>query len=219
MPKNLDNYQKKWINSYKVKELPHWAESLKPSKLAFDFIKLLQKNGIKKGKVLEAGCGNGRDGFFIAQQGFKVVGIDISPEAINLCKDNKKYFIEKKLIKKSQVDFLKGNIEKLSFEKDSFVGGYSLGVLHSTDLKKSLKELARVVKKNGIVMIQMFEKTLFLSSNKENQYYSPKEIKDVLAKLPFIILKFKSGLTIIDHDKKLGTHKHFSTIIILKKVH
>lgn len=217
MPKDFDNYQKKWIDSYRKKEPPHWAKSLKPSKLAFDFVELLRKNNIKEGKILEVGCGNGKDSFFIAQQGFKVIGIDISPEAINLCKKNKKHLIKKKIISESQVNFLEGNIKKLPFEKDSFIGGYSLGVLHSTNLEKSLKELARVTKNEGIIMLHIFEKTLFLSSKKENKHYSPEKIKDILAKLPFLILEFKSGLTRTDYGKEVGPHKHFYTIIALKK--
>jgi len=39
--------------------------------------------------VLEIGCGNGRDSFFFAQQGFRVVGIDRSEDAIRKCNETK----------------------------------------------------------------------------------------------------------------------------------
>jgi len=36
----------------------------------------------QKGKILDIGCGNGRDSFFFNQKGYNVTGIDISKKAI-----------------------------------------------------------------------------------------------------------------------------------------
>lgn len=200
--------------------LPHWAASLKPSKLALNFVEFLRKHQIREGKILEIGCGNGRDSFFFASQGFDVIGIDIAPGAIALCKKNKTTFIKKGMIKKSQIRFLIAKAEKLSFKEKSFIGGYSIGVLHNTNLEKSLKELSRVIKKNGLVVIHLYERTVFLPSKKVEEYYSSKEIKNILTKLPLRILKFESNTSIkkLDYDKRIGWHKHFATIIYLKKI-
>jgi len=47
-----------------------------------------QKQAIKfaKGKVLDIGCGAGRVGLYLQKKKLDVVGIDISPLAIKVCK-------------------------------------------------------------------------------------------------------------------------------------
>ena len=36
--------------------------------------------------ILEVGCGEGRDAIYLANNGYKVAGTDVSEEAINICK-------------------------------------------------------------------------------------------------------------------------------------
>lgn len=38
------------------------------------------------GELLEVGCGNGRDSFYFASQGHRVIGIDTCPAAIDFCR-------------------------------------------------------------------------------------------------------------------------------------
>jgi len=39
--------------------------------------------------VLDVGCGNGRDALFLAGLGYRVVGVDASPEAVALCEQRR----------------------------------------------------------------------------------------------------------------------------------
>lgn len=41
----------------------------------------------KLSKIVDLGCGNGRDAIFFAESGFKVFGVDASNEAIDLCRN------------------------------------------------------------------------------------------------------------------------------------
>src|SRR3990167_9785073 len=59
----------------------HW-DTEKPSSNMSRFVELIK--GRKD--VLDAGCGAGRDAIFLAQQGFSVTGVDISPVGIDLAK-------------------------------------------------------------------------------------------------------------------------------------
>jgi cyclopropane fatty-acyl-phospholipid synthase-like methyltransferase len=43
---------------------------------------VLETYGIQRGKALEIGCGTGTNSIWLAQQGFEVTGMDISPNAI-----------------------------------------------------------------------------------------------------------------------------------------
>ncbi len=119
--------RKKWIKSYK-KGTPHWAVCMEPSKLLTrNFMRLLNKERIYKGKILEIGCGNGRDSIYLAQHGYAVIGIDITPEAVSLAKINKKSS-EKNTAKNKNLKFIIADTEKLPFRNEYFDGVYSIGV-------------------------------------------------------------------------------------------
>ena len=61
------------------------------------FAKYCKKNFIKKNKkILEIGCGNGRDSFYFFKSKLNVTAIDKSKEVIAL---NKARFAKKKIIK------------------------------------------------------------------------------------------------------------------------
>ena len=50
-----------------------------PTKIFVDFFDRLGRTGLR---VLDIGCGQGRDALFIARMGHSVVGVDISPSGI-----------------------------------------------------------------------------------------------------------------------------------------
>ncbi len=61
----------------------HWfAES--PSRIVLETIEkfVVPKNG----KILEIGCGEGRDARFLLNQGYQVLATDVSPAAVTYCK-------------------------------------------------------------------------------------------------------------------------------------
>lgn len=58
------------------------------SRIVIDTIKKYYKG--KSPKILDVGCGEGRDILFLLDEGYDVIGIDISTEAINYCKNKAK---------------------------------------------------------------------------------------------------------------------------------
>ena len=50
-----------------------------PTKVVVDFFGQLERAHLR---VLDVGCGQGRDALFVARQGHRVVGVDISPNGI-----------------------------------------------------------------------------------------------------------------------------------------
>jgi len=99
--------------------------------------------------VVDAGCGSGAWGIRLAKRGYVVIGIDISRKLIKMAR---------KLSKTENANFspVLGDIEYLPFKSEIFDQCLCGGVLHhfrSRSLKLVVKELSRIVKKNGKIFI------------------------------------------------------------------
>ncbi|WP_424355695.1 class I SAM-dependent methyltransferase [Methanobacterium sp. MBAC-LM] len=87
----------------------------------------------KDAKILDAGCGTGKLASFWTNEGYDVIGIDLSDKALEIT--------GKKGVKTCKADILEG----LSFEDDYFDLVYSDGLLeHFEDPEPILRELFRV---------------------------------------------------------------------------
>jgi len=139
-------HYKFWKNIYENNE-NHWYET-GVNMIAKDFIKKYPKFY----NILEIGCAEGVDSIYFAKQGYAVTGIDIIDIPL---KEANKY-------KSENLRFEIGDAENLKYKDQSFDRVYSVGVLHSTDIYKSMKEINRVLKSNGICLI-----LLFIGDNKE----------------------------------------------------
>ena len=96
--------------------------------------------------ILDAGCGTGLSSYLLAKAGFKIIGMDISE--FFLSEGMKKYKGQKGL------SFKVGDISKMPFSNQSFDTVCSYDLLeHVTDVKAVLKEMARVVKRGGLIII------------------------------------------------------------------
>ncbi len=83
--------------------------------------------------VLEVGCGNGRDSNLFAQQGHKVVGIDLSEQAIENCEAAKGDI---------DAEFYAGRLSDLAFlHNEQFDAAYSRFVLHAMPLAEEIETL------------------------------------------------------------------------------
>jgi ubiquinone/menaquinone biosynthesis C-methylase UbiE len=94
--------------------------------------------------VLDYGCGLGDNSVLIASRGAKVVGVDISPELIELA--------EKRLEQhnlKDLADFRVGSAHELPLEDESVDVVFGMAILHHLDLKLASEEVFRVLKKGG----------------------------------------------------------------------
>ena len=90
MQKN--NLIKYWNQFYKKESIRHESTFARFT---------LKKINIEKSRVLDIGCGNGRDSYFFNKKGFKVTGIDISKKAIQ---KNSKVLVKNLIFKKFDID-------------------------------------------------------------------------------------------------------------------
>ncbi|KKK73987.1 hypothetical protein LCGC14_2888300, partial [marine sediment metagenome] len=182
----------------------HWMEDLQPSKFAQEFAQKLVAEG--KESVLEIGSANGKDSILFAIAGLNVTGIDIVPEAVTAAKEN----AERVGV---QVDFQEGNAEELSFSDSTFDAVYSLSVLHSTDIKKSLEEIARVLKPEGIASIFIYSDVEKIDGEM-TEFVSMDEFIEILKTNGFEIIDLYTSQ---DEEYDEAGEKHSIIVVEVKK--
>lgn len=94
-------------------------------------------------RVLELGCGIDSIAFDLAARGVEVVGIDISPVAVELAQD------EAARRELDGATFQTMNAEVLDFDANSFDGVIGTAVLHHLDVVCAYREMARVLRPGG----------------------------------------------------------------------
>lgn len=113
-----------------------------------NIIDIFKKEKIKR--VLDLGCGIGRNLIPLAKHGFIVDGIDYAPEAIKQTKS----ILKKEKLKATLIE---GNIYKtLPYKNESFDGLISVQVIqhaNENNLVRAIKEIYRVLKPGGIIFV------------------------------------------------------------------
>ncbi|GAM90343.1 hypothetical protein ANO11243_083860 [Dothideomycetidae sp. 11243] len=105
--------------------------------------RLMLKLGARPGdKVMDAGCGTGVVAMHLAEYGIRVTGIDILPE--HIAKANE--YAEAANVRDT-VRFVRGDIQQIGTEADSFDGVFAMEVLSQVvDVPVALQEMYRVLK-------------------------------------------------------------------------
>jgi len=105
-----------------------------------------ERNGTKK--VLDLGCGAGRHVFFMGREGIIPYGVDFSSEGID--------YTKKMLDEYGMGDYVDNmktaSLTSIPFESEMFDGIICNGVLYylsSEDIQTAIKEMHRVLKKDG----------------------------------------------------------------------
>lgn len=120
-----------------ITEDEHWWHKAK-RKIVSIFI---QDYGFHKNQIiLDVGCGAGKN-MEVLQSVGRVVGVDISKEAVDFCK------------KRGLKNVVVGDITKLPFKNEKIDVITALDVIEHVEEKLALLEVRRVLKKGGIVVI------------------------------------------------------------------
>ena len=72
-----------WNDRYASKEPLPWDTGM-PDPMLVEFV---ESHAVVPGRALEVGCGTGTNAIYLAQHGFEVVGIDISPLAVDKARE------------------------------------------------------------------------------------------------------------------------------------
>lgn len=147
---DIKNY---WDNKFREKGCVWGPEQSELANWAMEFLKGEEMND---GKVLDLGCGYGRDTAFFARQGYEVIGVDFSEEGIR--KASELY---------PDLLFRIMDITAMDFMNEYFDAIFGNFILHlfvkGGVRKKVLSECQRILKPKGHLFLS-------LASVQDNEY-------------------------------------------------
>ena len=187
----MDNWFEETLETYN--ETADWYDSKhkdpKTMKYSLDkFIVLVETN-----KVVDIGCGNGRDVKYLVENGLDVIGVDLSSQLLNIARK-----------KVEEAKFINKDMRDLPFENSSFGGIWTCAAFHhlpKNEGEKALKEFYRILKPKGILFIsvkkgvgeRMVKKDYYQGNQKFFAYYSENELQEKLENIDFEILEIKEN--------------------------
>ena len=139
--------------------------------------------------MLELGCGSGHWTQFFVEKGFKVTGVDMSQAMLNIARQ-----------KKIGAQLLLANCENLPFADYSYSFIATITMLEFVDdIDKVIKEIYRVLKKGGYLIIGFLNADSVIATNrasgevlKNAQFLSVTDVKTKFNQLK--LLQIKSGV-------------------------
>jgi SAM-dependent methyltransferase len=207
---------KYWNEKY-LREGLIWGKS--PSMGARIFAEHVKARG--KAKVLEIGCGYGRDSAYLAGKGCRVTGIDASRPAIDMAR---------RIWTGLNIAFKQGTGEDLEFAVKSFEAVWSSNFLHLFRRKKRellVREMDRVLDAGGLLAFsvastddpgygkgQALSRRTFMVKGKLMHYYDKKEVLGTMK--GFNILEGKEVKETVKHASG-AVHRHVNWVVVGEK--
>jgi 2-polyprenyl-3-methyl-5-hydroxy-6-metoxy-1,4-benzoquinol methylase len=165
---------------------------------AVNYFKL---GGPSQVRIVDLGCGLGMQSIIFASLGAEVLGIDLDPECIALCRKRQRYF-EERLGRMLKMEFLEVDFRK--FDPKSLVqvydGLFSMSAFaHIQPLKDTVAKISALLSDKGrVVLWDMNPDYLFLNvwSKKRKNVPRPREIEAEFTKHGFTADLFVGGCAI-----------------------
>lgn len=218
--KSLDDWDKVYKNFKSKRSV--WRENATlffTSKIDF-----LKSSGVKR--IVDAGCGDGRNLVEFAKAGFEIYGIDISKEALMRCR---------KLCKgRRKVSLSLQNLEAPDFRKSFFDAVICDFVsAHLRHPAKVISNFSRVMKKGGYLLVEFtspedplfgkgekISKNEFVNKGFYLRFYDLKSIKKLLKSFRIIAVE-QSSYSDPYHGSgymRKARHRHNSFFVMAQKI-
>lgn len=142
--------QEFWNDFYKnqSKQVPFFVN--KPDE---NLVSYIVDKRIRTGEALDLGCGAGRNAIYLAKQGFSVVGVDLSDNALSWAKQRTQGT-------DLSIQWMCANIFELDLQENSFDLIYDSGCFHHIAPHRRstyLELIEKVLKPNGYFALCSFE--------------------------------------------------------------
>lgn len=152
----LLGYQAPVLTKYEEKykqEGYYWG--ITPNRLCYEIMKLMPP--IKPYRVLDIGCGEGKDAVFLAKNGYQVSAFDLADSGLKKVRELAEY-------NRVDVNFFRANINEF-VAKDTYDIIFSSGVFHylEPEKRKAFIEMLKAhTTENGLNVINVFVEKPFI---------------------------------------------------------
>jgi len=185
---------------YNIKDVSEYH--LEPAPFIADAVNFLKDRGVKR--IMDAGCGQGRNSLYLLKQGFDVLPVDASAEACGLAKSlfNKNGF---------NVEPAQTELQELSaVESQSVDAIICVTVLtHILDPEVVLKEFHRVLKTGGVLIADM-------ATTKDSTYGVISKTGTALGKNVF--LEQGTNVKYFEHQEDVAAIFHRLKILSIQEI-
>jgi len=194
-----------------IKKSIGWKSDI-PSK---EVIYFFGKGYIRPGdRVIDIGCGFGRNSNWLAKQGVKVT-------AINIDKDEIKNAESKESQMGVSVEYVKANVTDIPFSRNLFDIALDLGCTHmcsKKDQELAVEEIARILKPRGYLLYFGFSKEhpAYINKPDSPQFRDLDDIKKLYCKY-FDIIKVEKIEWKPKTEERVNFNKHKGLNIIMKR--
>lgn len=146
-----------------------YAEAYSMENMTPEFIEVLDRfvEKMNGGKVLDAGCGFGKDTEYFHENGLKAVGVDLAEGMIKYAREN------------GNAEYQLMNVKELEFNDGSFDAVWCNTVMQffpPEEMIEALEELQRVLKPGGILYTTFKEGEDYVI-RQENEFSEEDELK------------------------------------------
>src|SRR3989344_3071160 len=126
-----------------------------PSSMVVAFVKFLKDHNINDGKIIDIGCGKGRNSIYLSEQGFQVYAVDYIQEAI----DYAKHQVKDKNVQDSII-FINAAID-VPWQFENIFFDYAVDCFSSIDIETRdgreiyKQEMYRTLKPGGFALVSV----------------------------------------------------------------
>ena len=204
---SITDYDKR----YKTEDY-YWG--LAPNNLCYEIMRL--KPPTKPYKVLDIGCGEGKDAVFLARNGYDVTAFDVSEQGLSKARELANHCGVK-------IDFFKADVRDFRIETDYDII-FSSGVFHyiPNELRRSvIDNLKTHTTVNGINVINVFVKKPFIPlppDIEESEIAAGNWKSGELFMYYHDWLFLKNEERIFDCNSSGIPHKHCMDVLIAEKI-
>lgn len=193
----MSDYVSQTIDVYNSIALAYAKQAVKhgPGIQRRHFCSLVKKGG----KILDVGCGSGRDCAYFVKKGFETIGVDLSEKLLEIARSNV-----------PKATFLKQDIRNLSFPTNYFDGIWACAsLLHikHDEILATLRSWFTLLKSGGVLFIHV-KKGEGEVEREEPSIPHIKRLFSLFSKEQLRGYCEKAGFTVISCDEIMSTSYH-----------